>query len=88
MNHIHIATTLDEQRQPEGLTQVEMTLNPVAKQSAWGESLLAACEVEILRGFWLERDDGSTTYCFELDTEKAGQLKQALTLAFFRPDTN
>ncbi|MCC3159496.1 hypothetical protein LJ737_19800 [Hymenobacter sp. 15J16-1T3B] len=88
MNRIHITTPLDEKRQHAGPSPIEMTLCESAKASAWGESLLAAFEVEILQGFWFDSADGSTTYCFELNDEKSRHLKQALTLAFFPPDTN
>ncbi|AHJ98957.1 hypothetical protein [Hymenobacter swuensis] len=89
MNKFCITTPLDKQLQPDGLTAVEMTLTAVANQpGAFGEVFRAAFEVEILRGFWFSHDDGSTTYCFECDNEKATQLKQALTLAFFSPESN
>jgi hypothetical protein len=86
VNHFLITTPLDEHRQPTGANPVEMTLSAVANEpGSWGETFRAAFEVEILRGFWFTHDDGSTTYCFELDNEKAAILRQALTLAFFSP---
>ncbi|UOQ53073.1 hypothetical protein [Hymenobacter cellulosivorans] len=88
MNRIHITTPLDDNQQPTGPHPVEMTLSTVAQQSAWGESLLAAFEVEILQGFSFAQDEDSTTYCFEVNDEKAAQLKQVLTLAFFPPPIN
>jgi hypothetical protein len=89
MNTFRITTTLNRQKQPKGPHQIEMTLSATANEpGAFGEVIRAAFEVDILRGFWFTHEDGSTTYCFELDDEKAHRLKEALMWAYFNPEAN
>lgn len=89
MNNFKLRVKLDQQKKPVGPHKVRMKLSAYADQAgAFGEILKAAFEVEIMGGTSHKLRDGSAVYCFELDDEKAAQLRQALTMAFFNPEAN
>jgi len=89
MNNFKLKKRLNADREPEGPHPVKMTLSPYADQAEEiGGLFRVAFEIEIMQGSRKVLPSGDVRYCFKLDNEKAVQLEQALTLAFFQPTEN
>ena len=82
---INIRINLDAAtRQPLGPHQVRIKLSGWADEAEQiGGMFRGAFELEMLRGTRRHLPEGSVRYRFEVDDEKAIQLRQWLTAAFF-----
>ena len=89
MNDFKLRKRLNDKRQPEGPHPVKMVLSASADGAdGIGGLFRTAYEIEIMQGSRKVLPSGRVRYRFELDNEKIVQLEQALTLAFFQPDSN